>query len=416
MRRCERGTTRLTALIVLGVGLTYIAQLCVSPILPDIRDGFGLRSDAVINLAVDIVFPFIVLGCLAGGVLAKKLSLHALFSLVLLVSGCGLLSTLIPGGYVLFLAGRAVFGFGFGLGVPFIGSAIMTWYPADKRERMDTVNGFFPFIGTTVCFLTMAPLAGLWGSWRGAVAVWGVGMLVLFVCWAALVRPGRIPRYDAADPGGGQESYRALWRRREIRLICITYICDLCCYSYLALILPTFLQESSGLSQSAANVIAAVAFPIAGLLGCLAGGAIMARSGLRKPLLVMGQVLKMAGILIAAPLSGGRFAMIVAGVIVFGLGNSLWMPPVYCVPMDLEGMTPHSVGAAFALMTALGMLAGFVAPTLGGLLTTAFLRGASEVGPAAHAAALRMSLAVFSLFNVPAILCMALLPETGQRK
>jgi hypothetical protein len=86
MKERSRSLTGAYRFYLLGIGLTYIAQLCVSPVLADIRDGFGLVSDAVINLAVDIVFPFIVLGCLIGGALTKSVRLHTLFCLVLLVS------------------------------------------------------------------------------------------------------------------------------------------------------------------------------------------------------------------------------------------------------------------------------------------------------------------------------------------
>ena len=57
------------------------------------------------------------------------------------------------------------------------------------------------------------------------------------------------------------------------------------------------------------------------------------------------------------------------GIVLVGVGNCIWIPPMFVVPMELEGMTPARVGAAFSLITSCGYAGGLAAPVLAGALS-----------------------------------------------
>lgn len=132
----EKKRGLITIVIILGILSLYIMQMGPSPILGYIRKDLNLENEVLANMVVNIVFCFIVVGCLCGGYLEKKMGTKNLYSLALFLGGVGVASHLLCArNYILFLAGRSIFGFGFGLAVPFIGSAIMKWYDAEEREK-----------------------------------------------------------------------------------------------------------------------------------------------------------------------------------------------------------------------------------------------------------------------------------------
>lgn len=421
MQENKSKNSLVTVLIIVGITLFYVMQMAPSPVLLVISKFYGLTNDTLINLAIDIIFPFIVLGCLTGGPIEHKIGTRNMYTLALVLVALGVLMNLVAeSSYAIMLAGRSVFGLGFGFGVPFIGAAIMKWYPPHKRETMDTINGLFPFIGTMICFLIMMPLYYLFGNdWQWALGVWGFPIVAVLLIWLFCIKQKDLPNYATDDEITSQEKgiYRKLLKYREIRLICLTFICDFTCYSYIAVILPTFLYEASSMSESVANLVAAFAFPAIGIVGCTIGGITMSKSGRRKPTLIMGQVFKLVGILIATLLTDVSVVFIVLGAAVFGFGNGLWMPSMYCVPMDLKGMTPARVGSAFALITAVGLSFGFISPTVGGWITTVLMNKSGILDSVAnHVFGLRWSLFIFGFVNIIGSICMIKIPETGPSK
>ena len=407
----------VTAVLILGILICYLHEMSPSALMGLLRAEFGLEgNDMLMNLRVSIVFPMIILGSLWGSALERRLGTYHLFTLAMAFATVGLLGNLLAGSYPVFLVLRAVYALGFGLSIPFIGSAIMKWYPPARRDAMTTVDGMFPFLSTLLSFAVLVPLSNLFhGSWRMALAVWGVITLILLVLWlTALKEPVHqpSPRSSEASPGTGS-ALSDLLRRRPIRMLSIIFVCDFFCYSYLATILPTFLYEISDLSESTANLLAAVAFPLLGLLGCLCGGALMARLPRRRPILAAGQLLKIAGMLLAVLAAGHSLPVTVAGVGLFGFGNGLWMPVMFRIPTELPGMDSGRVAAAFSMMMSIGYVSGFIAPLLGGALCDLLAVRSGLAGTAAHVAGLKQSLLLFSVFNLAALLCALRTPETG---
>lgn len=390
-----------TALAVTAIAVGYILQMAPSPILGVLREGYELGgNDALLNLCVSIIHPMTIAASLLGGRLENRLGTRQLFTWTLVFLTLGTAMNFAAGTYALFLAGRVLFSVGFGLSIPFIGSAIMNWYGESGRARMNTLNGMFPFIGTVISFSIMLPLTEmLGGSWRASMGLWAVPLAVVWVLWVALIRREDLPASTAEAEEHGV--YGLLIRHRDIRLLCEVFVLDFFCYSYIVVLLPTFLSEAGGMNESQAGVWAALAFPAVGLAGGALGGLLMSTTGMRKAILSAGQIIKLAGVLLLTLGISRSVWLGVAGAAIYGLGNGMWMPVMYAMPMEMREMTPSRIGAAFALISSCGFAAGFVSPVLGGWLTTMLASMSAEAEPVArHVFGLRWSLFAFGFTNL----------------
>lgn len=403
----------MTVLVILTIGIGYVQQMAPSPILSVLSEYYGLAGqDALLNLSVSITFPMSIVACLAGGILESRLGIRKLYLGTQFFLTIGVLLNFWSPTYPLFLVARGIYSIGFGLAIPFIGSAIMNWYTGRARDTMNTLNGMFPFIGTVISFALMLPLSSLLGSWKIAMGVWGVVLLILMVVWVTCIRAADIPRSAAVElPEKG--IYRNLWKRKNIKLLCLVFVMDFFCYSFMVVVLPTLIAEGGGMDPAVANLCAALAFPLVGLVGSVMGGVIMSKTGRRKPILIIGQILKFAGVCTLVSTVSFSVPLAMAGTAIYGIGNGMWMPVLFTMSMELEGMTPSRSGAAFALFNACAFLSGFVSPTIGGALTT-FLTGIAPVADAvaAHAFGLKWSLFIFGFVNLVSFVIGFFLDET----
>lgn len=413
--RKESSYTLVTILVISGIFVSYILQMAPSPILTILRDEFQLYGkDSWLNLSVSIIFPVLIIFSVAGGMVTRKLGLKRLYTIALAFMAGGTVLNYIVGTYVEFLVGRLIFAIGFGLGIPFIGSIIMNCYQGKTQDTMNTVNAVFPFAGTLISFGLLVPLYQLFNnSWRDALGIWGLFLLVIMLIWIFFVDTGSMTVSNAhTEKNLKGNLYWDLLKQREIRLLCIIFSCDYFCYSYIAVILPTFLQEQGNMTEQNAGILAAVAFPVFGLIGCAIGGGLNRYIGRYRPSLVYGQILKLVGVFVAVFGSTASIWLSAIGFAAFGFGNGFWMPAMYCIPMKLDGMTAERAGAAFALISSFGFAFGFVSPTVGGWLTEGFTATVSHLGAVAqHTFGLRMSLLVFSISNFIALLCAIKLKE-----
>ena len=407
-----------TICIILVFTFGYAMQQSPAPVLLEIQDYYGIvNNDTLLNLCVSICYLSIVISCLIGAKVEQKIGLINLFKVTMVLIITGGLASLISVNYYILLAARLVWGFGFGLGIQFIGSAIMKYYDEMAREKMNTLNGMFPFIGTVICFLIAAPLSNLLGGFKQSLAIWTIPMILAIVLWILFIRDDNLPDFsnpEEAAPEGNV--FATLWKYKAIRLLCITFVCDFTCYSYVAVVVNTLFYEATDMSLEVAGLVAAVAFPAFGIVGSGLGGILLNKTGLRKPPLVAGQAIKFIGLCLTS-LGTSNPILLVGGICLFGIGNGMWMPSLYCIPMDLEGMTPNLAGAAFAFMSAFGMTAGFFAPSIGGAITDA-LRASCGISDAiaSHVFGLRWSLFIFGCMNIISFVCTMIFKETGKRR
>jgi cyanate permease len=419
----DRGAGRknlLSALLILGMTVGYLLQIAPAPLLSFIRDEYGLMgNDALLNACMSIIYPFCIVAAAIGTWIEQRIGTSKLFILALALFALSGALLFVRGGFAALLAARAVYGVGFGLTIPFIGSAIMRWYSPKQREVMNTFNGLFPWFGAFFAMLLLVPLYALLGdSWRLAIGIWCVLAVVIVVLWKIFIDGKNLREYsdDAAQDGNGAEKgiYRGLWKRREIKLLCGIFVGDFFFYSYISAVLPIFLMEAGKVSEEDAGVMAAFAFPAVGVAGAVLGGLIASKSGRRKPAIAGGQLLKFIGALIMIFGVETHIGLGLLGVVLFTVGNGGYLPPFYMVPMELPNMTPSRVAGAISMMLSAGFLVATASPVLGGYLTNvlADFSGAADAIPA-HVFGMRWSFFIFAFVNIFAFACAMKLQETG---
>lgn len=415
-------------LVIAGILIAYIHQMSPSPFLPVLRDAYQIiDNDAFLNLSVSIMYPFLIIASIFGGVIEANIGLWKLFilSMALMLTGIALYFISTPS-YFYFLMGRALFATGMGLSIPFFGAYIMQYFYGRKREIMNMLNALFPFIGTLISFASFPLLYNLFKkSWEMALGVWSLTIVAVLIIWLLCVHssdfisdPLPIADYtEMPETGPEKRIYHNLLRRRDLILLTVIFMVDFFCYSYIAVILPTLLMEAANWTETVAGFWSALAFPGIGIVGCIIGGALGSGTGKRKFVLIMGMLLESIGIFIAAIGGMVRFDYILIGIALFGLGNGLWLPMMYNIPMELKDMNPSRVGAAFSMISAAGFICGFISPAIGGWLTD-FLSVRSIVIDLTlrHVQSLNWSLFVFGFITFIGVICAFLISETGPGK
>ena len=171
------------------------------------------------------------------------------------------------------------------------------------------------------------------------------------------------------------------------------------------------------MSEASAGLLSAIAFPAVGIVGAALGGIILSKFARRKPAMAAGQLIKTLGISAAAIGANVSFPVVILGVCLFGLGNSLWIPGMYTVVMEQEDMNATRVGAAFSLILSCGFLFGFISPIIGGGLTNQLMAASGIADPlASHSFGLQWSQFIFGFTNLIGFVCILLLKETGSVK
>ena len=398
----------LTFLIITGVLILNIYQMSPSPILNHIRDYYGLvKSEALLNLSVSIIFPSIIFSSLVGTYIGQKIGTAKLYSLSLFLSTLGILLNFLAGNYPIFLAGRAIFGLGLGLTLPFMGSTIMSLYKGKSRSAMSTVNSLFPFVGSLICFVSQMRIFYAFGnSVRISLGIWSLGSLVILLVWTFSIKNSDLevgptnPRRKSTEKG----LYLNLMKRKEIRLLATVFICDFFCHSYVSVVLPTYLHEMAHLSETSSGLWAGLTIQGIGIAGCLGGGYLASKLNQEKKVLAFSISCKIVGSSIFTLFAGHSPLFILAGIVIFAIGSGTWYPVVFLLPARLKDMTPVRVGAAFGLLTSCALVSGFISPIIGGLLTDGFIKLSSlPTALERHAFGLQWSLFIIGLVNVIAL-------------
>jgi ACDE family multidrug resistance protein len=174
----------LLALIFAITGTGIMGNTLIAPAIPDILDEFGVRDAGAGLLIAATSFPGIFMAPVMG-VLADRFGRRRVLVPCLATFGVfGTAAALAPTFGVLLVAR---FGMGIGaaglinLAVVLIGDH---WGPSD-RTRLIGRNAAF----LTVCLAVLPPVGGVLadlGSWRLALAPYGLGVVTAFAAWRIL--------------------------------------------------------------------------------------------------------------------------------------------------------------------------------------------------------------------------------------
>jgi MFS family permease len=387
--------------------LVLIAQAVAwfnpAPILPPIMKSLNLGLGAG-GLVVSIVSVCMATFSLAGGVISERFGARRTAICGTWAMALGLLMAGYAQSLATLLASRIVQGIGYGLSMAPVATFMMGWFAPGEWAYINMVNSSAPFIGATLVFALFPVVYLSTGhSWNETFFLTGGVLAVIALIFTIFGRehshaPAATEAAGTAH-GGSAPSRSAMAeaiRMREVRYVAVALFGSVWTFELFVTFLPTYLHLAHGFSLEEGGRITAI-LPATAAVGGVLGGLGCALAGLRRPFLWPLQALMFLGAVGAVLFSDPT--LIRLSMILFGAGTSGPLSATYTVMMELPGMTPVKMGAAFGFAWGVTFAGAFVSPFLGGAI-------ANFVG-------LFAVLLVFSLSVVVATIALAMLPETG---
>jgi cyanate permease len=280
-------------------------------------------------------------------------------------------------GFLPFLLCVALFGAGaplVSIGAP---TAVSQWFSGKARgtavgiyTTSPSVGGLFSLAATNSLVM---PLMGF--SWRLTFVVFGLITLAIALIWVTWARDA-VPLGTAKPLNMGQTFVR-LMKVPRIRMM---FICGLFVFATghgLTNWLPK-LFESRDMSASRAGLLASLPL-LTGVVSVLVVPALTPQRLRAHAAAVMASVVVIA----LALLMTTRGAPMVAGLVLFGVGNFTIFPLLMLMLMDSPEVGPQSMGLASGIYFAISEIGGFSGPLLMGAmfdLTGTFVTGIVFLG------------------------------------
>ena len=347
----------LTVWAHFALGISYLA---ISPILPIITEDYGI-SHATASLLVGVVMIIGAAFGIPGGMIVGRLGIRRTYGIGLFMVGLLTLSALAPG-FEGLLALRILYGLGFAAIIPATGPLLMQWFRPKELPIINGLNMTGISLGFVVSAATAAPLSDVLG-WERVLGLFGATGVVGAFAWLF---------WGRAQGGVGDAATSVAWGEIRIvlrnRAILLLGIADASCFSlYIALTawLPTFYNETRGMSLTEAGFIISV-LPFVGIFGILLGGVLPTKIESRKLFFIVpGAMVGLGGL---GSLLIGDISLIYISVIVLGLGAWLYQPMLMTLPMELPGMTPQRVALAWGWFMTTSGVTTFISPLVVGAM------------------------------------------------
>lgn len=192
----------------------------------------------------------------------------------------------------------------------------MPWFRQQRGLRVDYLGGFLVMAAGTLLLLGV--------SWGGSQYGWGEAPVVGTLAGAALL----IALFIAAERRAGEHGVMPLGMFRN-RVFVITMIVSaatgLGMFGVIQF-MPLFLQGAQGVSASNSGTVT-MPFAVGIVLGSISSGQLMARTGMFRPVTIVGGALMVAGALLLSTLEPDSSRLATRGyMFMIGLGLGLSMP------------------------------------------------------------------------------------------
>ncbi len=391
----------IEGLLLLALLSQTLVWLAPAAILPPIAKDLGITLKSG-GLIISIIALFIAIFSFGGALIAERLGvLRTMLYGVWLMAAGAILSGYVAG-FVALLGCRVVEGLGFGLMVAPTGALVVEWFGEKEWAYINTVNYSCSYAGIAVAFGLTASLYTRFGSWHGAMIVYGAVVAVVALLWTVLGRePARTVAVEPADTDvppaqHGGAPLGEVFAMRPVILVAMAFSFAMWVFQLYTAFLPSFFVSYRGMTLDQAAHVTSI-LPIAGIFGAFGGGMLTTVTGLRKPFLWPVMTLMLLGC-IGSVLSPTA-AMLSVALVAFGVGASAHLGAMATLVMELPDMTPARVGAALALVFGMGYGFAFLSPVVGGALADHF--------------GLEAVLLETLVMQPVAIVSFFLLPETG---
>ncbi len=362
--------------------LSYIDRVCISQAAPVISRDLGLDKQQMGYIFSSFAVAYALFE-IPGGWLGDRIGPRKVLMRIVIWWSIFTAVTGFMWNFTSMVIARFLFGAGEAGCFPNLTKAFSTWLPKGERVRAQGIMWMFARWGGAFT-PPLVILVFSFMSWRGAFVLFGalgVVWAVFFYAWFRdnpkdnkSVNAAELEllaeNTKVAESGHGSVPWGKLTTSRSIWLLWAQYFFLSYPWYFYITWLPTYLQENRHLSplESAKLAILPLFF---GGLGSLFCGFISAKvADLTGSVKTARQLLASAGFTGAAVLlylaihtENATYAMLMMGFASFC--NDLVMPGAWAACMDIGGKYAGTVAGSMNMM---GNLAGFVAPSVGGII------------------------------------------------
>ena len=317
----------IAALTVWAYFAVGVSWQNVSPVLPLITEDYKINYGTAGLLVGVVMFVHGVFG-IPSGIIVARLGIRRVFTVCWILMGLLTLTVLSPN-FEGLLALRVVYGFGTALLFPATAPLLMQWFKAKEIPVLTSVNVACMSLGIAVSLGTAVPLSGLIG-WPKMLGLFGTVGLLGALAWLLLGKAedgsnGPVSRLAIVD-------VKAVLRNRTLLALVVADSTVLGQYIVLSGWLPTFYNETRGMSLVEGGVITGI-LPAVGAVSVLLGGLLTLKVRSKRLFFIVPGL--MAGL-------GGLGSFLIddpvvtyASIVMLGLGSWLYLPILLTLPMEL---------------------------------------------------------------------------------
>ncbi|MBA7704390.1 putative L-galactonate transporter [subsurface metagenome] len=297
-----------------------------------------------------------------ASILASKIGLKRTFAIGSFLMTSAVL-TPFSSNVIQLLSTRILFAIGVAMTLPVGGGLIMKWFSGRELPLFNGFNMSALSLGNSVALFSAVVLANTF-EWKISLTTYGVICLMFALSWLILGREGE--EYNlGTDPVPPVTSIGSILRRKTTIVLGLTAAGPFILFMAISSWLPMYYNEVFGRPLSVASSMIGL-FPIFGIVGCILGGVLPMRTGLRKPFLII------PGILISFAALGtflvDNAAVNYISIALFGVCDYMFVPVLFTICMELPNTTPSIASLVIAAMLAIGNVCGFTGPMIVGFL------------------------------------------------
>lgn len=338
-----------------SIGLNFTP---VSSVLPLVIEDYDV-SRAAAGLLVALPMLVKALIGLPGSVVIGRFGLKRVFTLSWFLLGSLALSAVAPN-FSTMLVLRFIYGIGAGLMMPALASLVMQWFPPNEMAIMNSLGLVVMSLGIALSVAVAAPLAAFF-AWPVVMGLFGLIGLVGAVAWSVYGET----QLDSRETKNriSLSEVKSVLRDRTIVLLVVGDALVFIFYAALTSWLPTYLHEVRGMSLAQAGNITGL-LPFVGMFAVLVGGYLTLKIR-SKRLFFIG-----AGLLVGVG-GFGTFlieqpSLLLASVMIFGIGVWIYQPMLLTLPMQLPWMTQKKIAVVWGASLTVAGLGMFVSPIVVG--------------------------------------------------
>ncbi len=373
------------ALLLFALALiNYIDRVTLSFAATPIAKEYGLSPVLLGYLFSSFLWTY-TLFLLPMGLLVDRFGAKRVAGVGLGIWSVATAATGLAGSFPALLTSRLVMGAGEASSNPAGARVIREWIPAGERGLVNAIFNSGSYAGPAICALVAGPIIALYG-WRALFFIaGGIGVLWL-VCWlvwfdrperaswlgdterAKILAERSIVRAATGDTAPKPGLGRLLGSGTTLWGLALTQGCNV--YSqYLFLTwLPSYLQQSKGLTLAKTGLFAAIPYAVAVVL-CIAIGRLSDRflrgdvGGGKRRFVIAGAMVLASIILLAPMVDSVGLILVLISLSLTGIAATTSMN--FALLNDLLP-DPRNVGLAMAFLVVGGNVFGLMAPIVTG--------------------------------------------------